>query len=232
MKMFLRKISRALRTPINRRSALKQLALFHSEPRGLDEVVQWAMKFPSRGNFRVESIQIKSEITSLAQRVAAIKPERILEIGTARGGTLFLWSQLASRKVISCDILDPGVRRDLYSAFPPPGSSCEVVNLTGDSHTSEFKQQVEKELSGELVDFLFIDGDHTEVGVEADYNDYHHLVRPGGLIAFHDIVIKQPFPTNQVYGFWVKLKEQLDTEDLVEDPDQVGFGIGLVKVPS
>ena len=31
------------------------------------------------------------------------------------------------------------------------------------------------ELGGEKVDFLFIDGDHTEAGVEADYNDYHHL---------------------------------------------------------
>lgn len=232
MKMFFRKIGRNLRAPINRYSAFKKLAQFHSDTRNMDEIIEWAMKFPSKGNFRVESIQIKSEITALAERVAALKPAVIVEIGTARGGTLFIWSQLASVKVISCDLIDAGVKTDLYKAFPPPSSKCEVINLAGDSHQANFKDKLLKELDGAMVDFLFIDGDHTEAGVEQDYNDYQSLVRPGGLIAFHDIVINQPFSFNQVYGFWVRLKEKLDTEDLVENPDQMGFGIGLVKVPS
>lgn len=36
------------------------------------------------------------------------------------------------------------------------------------------------------VDLVFIDGDHTYAGVQADLEAYLPLVRPGGLIAGHD----------------------------------------------
>lgn len=147
------------------------------------------------------------------------------------GGTLFIWANLASSKVISCDLDNASFRRSLYEAFPPPDSECKVVHLSGDSHTTAFLEKVENELGGEKVDFLFIDGDHTEAGVEADYNDYHHLVRSGGIIAFHDIVEKQAIPSNQVYYFWKRLKETANTEEFVNNPDQTGYGIGIVRVP-
>lgn len=37
------------------------------------------------------------------------------------------------------------------------------------------------------VDLLFIDGDHSMDGVSRDYEIYSHLVRSGGIIAFHDV---------------------------------------------
>ena len=115
-------------------------------------------------------------------------------------------------------------------AFPPANANCMVTHLTGDSHSSDFCNKVEQQFADESVDFLFIDGDHTEKGVEADYNDYHQLVRPGGLIAFHDIVEKQIVPTNEVYYFWKRLIRHVDHEEIVDDPGQSGFGIGLVRV--
>ena len=39
----------------------------------------------------------------------------------------------------------------------------------------------------ELVDFLFIDGDHSLEGVKLDDEQYGQLVRSGGIIAFHDV---------------------------------------------
>ena len=81
------------------------------------------------------------------------------------------------------------------------------------------------------MDFLFIDGDHTEQGVTADYHDYKEFVRPGGLIAFHDIVELQPLPTNQVYHLWKRLKQVAQVEEFVNDPNQRGFGIGVLHVP-
>ena len=224
-------ISRTVRIPFNRSSAFKKLKEFHAKPFSMDTLIDWAMSFPSRGYMRVSSIQQRSEIMSLAKAVAELKPVNILEIGTARAGTLFIWAHLASSKVISCDLDDAPFKRSLYEAFPPPGSSCKVTHLSGDSHTKEFLKKVEAELDGEKVDFLFIDGDHTEVGVESDYNDYHHLVRSGGIIAFHDIIEKQAIPTNQVYYFWKRLKKNANTEEFVNDPDQTGYGIGIVRVP-
>jgi len=86
-------------------------------------------------------------------------------------------------------------------------------------------------LAGRKADFLFIDGDHREEGVTADYRDYSGFVRPGGIIAFHDIVQKQPLATNQVYYFWKRLKHVATVEEFVDDPSQIGFGIGIMRVP-
>ena len=59
---------------------------------------------------------------------------------------------------------------------------------------------------------------------------YSPLVRSGGLIAFHDIVKKQPIPQNQVYYFWEELKKTEEYQEFIHDPDQTGYGIGLVHV--
>jgi hypothetical protein len=38
----------------------------------------------------------------------------------------------------------------------------------------------------EMVDYVFIDGDHTYSGLEKDFSAVYQIVKPGGYIAFHD----------------------------------------------
>jgi predicted O-methyltransferase YrrM len=85
-------------------------------------------------------------------------------------------------------------------------------------------------LAGEKADFLFIDGDHTVNGVKADYEMYKEFVRPGGLIAFHDIIENQPLPDNEVFHFWKQVKQGKTTEEFIDHPQQCGFGIGIIRV--
>jgi cephalosporin hydroxylase len=216
---------------IRRFKAFRRLRQFHTRPRTIEEAVDKALKFGGRKEFDVNTIQIREEILALARTVAALQPKVILEIGTAFGGTLFIWSQLASDLVISCDIMDKAVQRDFYRKFPPPGSRCAVELMTGDSHTPEFRKRVAGLLGGRKVDFLFIDGDHTEAGVTADYQDYRDLVRPGGVIAFHDIVEKQIPKDNQVYHLWKRIRHEPGAEEYIKDRDQTGYGIGIIRVP-
>jgi predicted O-methyltransferase YrrM len=232
MSKFLKSLSRQLRQPFNTLYAYRRLKEYRSTQRSLEEVVDWAMNFGGGGYMTVRTLQIPAEITQLAKAVQAIHPKIIVEIGTARGGTLLIWSYLASKRVITCDLNDMSLQRPLFSQFPPPGSDCKVTLLSGNSHEASFKARLARELNGEKADFMFIDGDHTESGVEADYNDYKEFVRPGGLIAFHDIVEKQPFPTNQVYPFWKRIKLEAEVQEFVADPNQCGFGIGLLRVPA
>lgn len=147
------------------------------------------------------------------------------------GSTSLIWSHLVSERVISCDLKDMTYQAPLFTRFPPPGSNCRMTLLSGNSHSPEFKARVAQELNGAGADFLFIDGDHTDQGVTADYNDYKEFVRPGGLIGFHDIVEKQPLPINQVHCLWQKLKPLAEVEEYVKDPEQHGFGIGVLHVP-
>lgn len=36
------------------------------------------------------------------------------------------------------------------------------------------------------IDFLFIDGDHSEAGVQQDWDTWHRFVSPRGVVVFHD----------------------------------------------
>mgnify|MGYP001825583306 CR=1 FL=1 len=231
MKAALKQLSRTLRQPLNARYAFRRLEEYHASPRSLEEVIQWAMSFGGDGYMRVKTMQVPYEITRLAKAVEALAPKTILEIGTASGGTSLIWSTLATDRVITCDLKDMRHQAPLFTRFPPPGSNCRVTLLSGDSHSADFRERVVRELDGTPVDFLFIDGDHTEPGVTQDYVDYSGLVRPGGLIAFHDIVEKQPLETNQVYYLWQRLKQVGEVEEFINDPDQRGFGIGILHVP-
>lgn len=59
-----------------------------------------------RRPFTIKSEQIYMEILSLAKMIHKLKPKTVVEIGTARGGTLFLWCRLAPNDatIISVDL--------------------------------------------------------------------------------------------------------------------------------
>ena len=226
----IRNTMRNLRAPLDRYRAFQQLKKFHSQKRTLEEVVDKGLNFGGHGHFKIRTIQKRSEILNLARKVSEIEPRNILEIGTAWGGTLMIWAQIASHRVVSCDINDLSLQDSLFCSFSPPSSGCDVRLLNGDSHTEEFAERAAAAFDGEPVDFLFIDGDHLYDGVKKDYELYRKMVRPGGLIAFHDIVENQPLPENQVYQFWKDVRDTGDTIELVDAKDQCGFGIGVLKV--
>ena len=71
------------------------------------------------------------------------------------------------------------------------------------------------------VDLLHIDGDHTAEGVRADYAMYGPLVRSGGLIAFHDLVLPG------VAALWEELEGE--KTEIVADPNQRTCGFGLLR---
>jgi predicted O-methyltransferase YrrM len=59
--------------------------------------------------------------------------------------------------------------------------------MRANSHESSTLDQVKRLFKGQQIDMLFIDGDHTYEGVKMDWEMYSQLVRPGGLVVFHDV---------------------------------------------
>jgi predicted O-methyltransferase YrrM len=85
-------------------------------------------------------------------------------------------------------------------------------------------------LKNQHLDYLFIDGDHRYEGVKRDFEMYGPLVRKGGLIAFHDIV-EGPFDAvGGVPQFWREVKPQYRHREIINDPLQGGFGIGILHM--
>jgi hypothetical protein len=169
---------------------------------------------------------------------------RVLEIGTSSGGTLFVWSWLAGSGglSVSLDLPEgefagsqplgnegyPRWRASLYEAFVPPGHTLAL--LKGDSHSEEMLDRVQSAAGSEPFDFLFIDGDHSYDGVKRDFEAYLPLVKKGGYVGFHDIVVRPPHTQCEVERFWREVKECYPSQEFIQDRNQGWGGIGLVTV--
>jgi predicted O-methyltransferase YrrM len=183
--------------------------------------------------------QRRSEIRALANLVRELHPERILEIGTSRGGTFYLWTQLAGDEttLISVDLPqswaldDPeeALKRNLFQSFQRGRQTLHFVRR--DSHLAETRREVLSILAGIPLDFLFIDGDHSYEGVRRDFLDYGPMVRPGGVVALHDILPHSEGLGGEVPRFWAEIREDYQGIELVEDRQLDGFGIGVIIRP-
>lgn len=181
--------------------------------------------------------QVTSEILGLGNIIERLKPRTVLEIGTSKGGTLFIWARLAAKDahLVSVDLPGgennwayPRWKEPLYRKF---ASKMQTIDLLrGNSHSEEMLAAVKEVLHGKDLDFLFIDGDHSYEGVRSDFLLYRSLVRKGGLIAFHDIVVGLPENVGGVPVFWREIKREYRHTELIKDPRQGGYGIGILYV--
>ena len=119
--------------------------------------------------------QDKEELWQLVEKLMELKPQRMLEIGNACGGTTLVWQALVP-EVYSLDIKTiEGHIPDSY--FP------DVNFLVGDTHEQSTLDMVKVYAP---FDCIFIDGDHSTDGVKMDFEMYSPLVRKGGIVGFHD----------------------------------------------
>jgi predicted O-methyltransferase YrrM len=180
-------------------------------------------------------IQIPSEIKFLLNKVALIKPKIVVEIGTKMGGTLFLFTKIATAdaRVISIDFPDghgggySDSRYNFYKLFAVPPQKVELIQA--DSHDENTRARLIKFLDGHKIDFLFIDGDHSYEGVKMDFEMYSPFVRTGGIVAFHDIKPTKENSWSGVIPFWDTIKNKYDSEEFMGPEDNWG-GIGIVKM--
>lgn len=225
-------IKNAVRPPLAAAAAWRIRRFLRSDP-GYDDTAEFIARVRTRGDCDVRILQKDGEIAALCRRVHELAPRIVVEIGTAGGGTLMLLAEAAPRDatLISLDLPHPvGYRRHRERVYAALGRGKQrIVLLREDSHEAATVERV-RAAAGAPVDFLFIDGDHSAAGVSRDFVLYAPLVRPGGLIAFHDIV---PGPEKSVGGvpaFWRDLKPaHPEAEEFVEDWQQGGYGIGVVR---
>lgn len=141
---------------------------------------------------RVEGAHIYDELRRLLSILNMRKIERILEIGSEEGGSLGVWLNMFSPiKIVNVDLNNykhvEGKSAELEERWKSwCGKDQSIKTVWGDSHSEDTKNRVKSLLDGK-VGLLFIDADHSEVGMEMDYNMYKEFVASPGLIVFHDI---------------------------------------------
>jgi predicted O-methyltransferase YrrM len=202
------------------------------KPTAVEETIDYCIDRP------ILMTQVRSEAVALGKMLASRAPACSLEIGTNYGGTLLLLCNVSSprAKIISVDLPlgrfgggYPRRKIPLYRKFPKSGQQLHLIRA--DSHLEETKGRVIRILNGELLDYLFIDGDHTYEGVRRDFEMYAPLVRSGGMIALHDIAVHNRDTECQVDKFWSEVKNKYRHQEIAENAKQGWAGLGILFVP-
>jgi len=201
--------------------------------------MQATLAYLFQGKGYYQTLGLKQNMVELMGLVNVLRGRplrRVCEIGTFKGGTLFVWCQLAApdAQILSIDL--PGGQlgggyheRSLpfFQSFCQPGQTLHC--LRGSSHDAEVRAEFGRVLGDSELDFLFIDGDHSYAGVKQDFEFYSQRVKQGGLIGFHDIVHREKQPDIEVHRFWNEVKAQYRHEEFIESSaERRQIGIGLI----
>jgi predicted O-methyltransferase YrrM len=200
----------------------------------LDDLINYGFKVAGG---LIRPLQVKAEIKRLLAIVGRRKPRIMIEIGTFNGGTLFLFPRVIPENACIISIDFPDVRFGggyewwksvLFKGFV--GKTQRLTLIRADSHKSETLENVKRVLNGRVVDFMFIDGDHSYEGVKSDFEMYSPLVSKNGFIALHDIAVHPPETGCEVNKFWSELTavSKYKYIELIENRDQAFGGIGII----
>jgi len=136
----------------------------------------------------------KDDLKVLLPILAKINPRCILEIGMHRGYSMEVWRKAFDPKILI------GLEKD-----PPTPDSYSEAGFMWEIDSHKVNAQ---NITPMPVDFLFIDGDHSEAGVRQDFDTFFPIVREGGIVVFHDVCYTSPDPNAPVMvrPLWEELK--------------------------
>lgn len=200
---------------------------------GLEEMIEFLF-----GSYFFTPKQDRVEMTALGEILEERRPERVLELGTGHGGTLFFLTRLASPRatIVSIDLPESKFssngyspeRQWFYERFRRRKQRLQL--LRANSHLPWMPNRVKTAFSGQSIDFLLLDGDHRYAGIKEDFETYAPLVRKGGLIAIHDIKEGKREVVGGVPEFWRAIKTKYRYSEITNDSVKSGAGIGLLYV--
>jgi hypothetical protein len=115
---------------------------------------------------------------------------RLVEIGVAEGASAVTLRQVMSPNGSLC-LIDPFHLSRWQRLNAIKYSAHRAVNAISNGNVVWINKFSSQAVKGwvDPIDFLFIDGDHSETGVQKDWDDWHRYVVPGGIVVFHDAAI-------------------------------------------
>lgn len=168
--------------------------------------------------------QKETEWLKFIALLANIEPENILEIGSYDGGSTISLSLLC-KNLITIEYIPPRYDVNIIK------QECNFTYIQGDSTSPEiinlFKLNPQTKF-----DVIFIDGGHEYNTVKQDFLNYKQFIKPGGIIAMHDIIESDLHKAQNttVYKFWNEVKNNFKNLEIIEPPLDWG-GIGLLWMP-
>lgn len=164
-------------------------------------------------SFKLGTSQNRQEIEQFSHFLSNHKIKNFLEIGTDLGGSFLLFGKLSDPDGIKISIDLPYDQSEprkqwIFNRNKTINDNLQNVHLLElDSHKQESIIKIKEILNGELLDLLFIDGDHSINGIKQDFELYSPFVRKGGIIAFHDVIYPKIYKGDLInaWEFWNSL---------------------------
>ena len=163
--------------------------------------------------------------------IANLKPNRIVELGTYKGTSLFAFCQAVKDHVLETEIIAVDTwEGDEHSGYYKEDifqKICDIKNafycrLNLRLSRKLFDEAV-TDFENNSIDLLHIDGLHTYEAVAHDFEKWLPKVKNEGIIFFHDINVGEG--DFGVYKLWDRLKEKYSTIEFYHS-----FGLGILFV--
>ena len=172
----------------------------------------------------VEVLQDEKEFAEFMEFYKQLAPKKVLEIGSFYGGTLWHFLKYSKLETLTCIDMQIPPADERYSqmvvsrikwpswvgTYMPNG---RFNDIPGNSQWESVISTAKNLHPENDIDLLHIDGDHSYQGVKADYENYKGMVRPGGVIVFHDI-----FGIEDVNRLWEEVKRNYPKTRQITQP--------------
>ena len=137
-------------------------------------------------------IRFPDDIVAYQELVWDLNPQKIIEVGVARGGSVILSASILkllgpSGHVLGVDIDIRKHNRDRIEAHPVAD---RISLIEGSSVEDSTLVEVKDWLQGSLADIIVLDSNHTHDHVLNELKAYSSLVRVGGYLVLPDTAIE------------------------------------------
>lgn len=160
--------------------------------------------------------------------VRDLQPGILVELGTHKGESYFSLCQSVKEHNLPtvCYAIDTWTGDGHAGTY---GDEVFLkVNEINENNFSNFSYLVRStfeaaagKFSNHSVDLLHIDGFHTYDAVKADFEGWIEKVSPGGVVLFHDIMVRHS--DFGVWKFWEELQNKYETFEFKH-----GYGLGVL----
>jgi hypothetical protein len=163
--------------------------------------------------------------------VRNLRPARLVELGVCLGTSFFAFCQAVKDGGLDTDLVAVDTwEGDEHTGFYGP----DFLRRFDDARRASFARlrvrqikrpfdEARTEVPAGSVDILHLDGCHTYDSARHDYDTWSDSVRPGGVILFHDIAVRDPGRGFGVYRLWEELKADFPTAEFAHS-----FGLGVL----
>ncbi len=143
-------------------------------------------------------LQLPQDMFAMQEIIFKIRPEYIIEVGVAWGGSLLFYSTLmeaiGGKKIIGIDIFIP---EDLRKRILSHGKLSKRIKLINASSIEEKTvEKISKIINGSKKVLVVLDSYHTHEHVIKELNLYSPLISKGGYIICSDTIIED-MPTQK-----------------------------------